>query len=330
MQHSDHRFAHAINFGGRFKPIRQQNASPRTSSCRTLATLCLWTACALPLAAQADPQVLLQVDFGGPGAFVYLGGIAELTYTVTNMGGPATPTGIAWSDDLAPLGMQVVDCPSVHGAGGAGAWSGSITGLDPGSTLIAMQDGNLSDFIYFTVCVSASTIGTLVNTTSAVTTTNGFSGAAATASIDVRPDQPPILTQYFSAETVAQFGTALLTLTMSNPNFGAPLSGISFNDTLPAGLKVGQNSGVSCTLATGSIPPSGGTFTAIPGSDTISVSGLQLSDPCSFKVEITGIELGLQTNTTSAITSANGGTGETSTGSITVIDQVFTDGFDGP
>ncbi len=117
-----------------------------------------------------------------------------------------------------------------------------------------------------------------------------------------------------------------MTLAIADP-IGAPLYGIAVTDTLPAGLKVGQNSGVSCSMGVGDITP-GGTFTAIPGSGSITVSNLQLSSQCSFTVEITGVELGLQTNTTSAITSTNGGTGESSTASITVIDQVFRDGFE--
>jgi hypothetical protein len=53
-----------------------------------------------------------------------------------------------------------------------------------------------------------------------------------------------------------------------------------------------------------------------------------LSSQCSFIVEITGEQLGVQTNTTGAITSTNGGTGETSTASVTVFDQVFKNGFE--
>jgi hypothetical protein len=42
----------------------------------------------------------------------------------------------------------------------------------------------------------------------------------------------------------------------------------------------------------------------------------------------TGVALGLHTNTTSAIPLTNGGTGESSTASVTVIDQIFKNGFD--
>lgn len=327
MQYRDQRFARFLTFGGRFKPIPRQHALPRASIRRVLAAFCLWTTSALlPLTAQAAPEVLLQEDLSPS---VYQGGIAVLSFTLTV--GPETQTGIAWSDDLAPLGMQVVQCPGAIGASCSGTVLGSSTGsgTTPGSTLISQQMDILNGSCNFSVCVTATKIGTQVNTTSVVSTTSGTSGAAATASIDVLPDLPPTLSQQFSADTVAQFGTALLTLRIADPNFGAPLYGIAFTDTLPAGLQVGQNSGVSCSQGAGDITATG-TFTATPGSTSISVSDLQLSSPCSFIVEITGTELGLQTNTTSAITSTNGGTGETSTASITVIDQVFEDGFDGP
>ena len=277
-----------------------------------------------PLVARADPQVTLQKEFGGPS--VYQGGRTTLTFTITNLG-PGTPTGIKWSDDLAPLAMQVAQCPGGIGNSCSGSSSGTINGLTPGSTLISTDDFSLDGTCSVAVCVSAMNIGTQVNTTSAVTSSNGFSGAAATASLNVLPDQPPTLSQQFSAPTVAQFGTVFLTLTIANPNFSAPLYGIAFTDSLPSGLTVGQNSGKSCTNGPGDIDPTG-TFTATPGSNTISLADMQLSSSCSFIVEITGTQLGLQTNTTSAITSTNGGTGETSTASVTVIDQVFKNGFE--
>jgi len=124
-----------------------------------------------------------------------------------------------------------------------------------------------------------------------------------------------------------QFDTVLLTLGIADQNLGAPLYGVAFTDTLPDGLKVGQNSGISCTQGPGDITPTGN-FTATPGSNSISVSDWQLSSSCSFIVEITGVAIGLQTNTTSAITSTNSVTGETSTASVTVIDQVFENGFE--
>ena len=324
VQCSDKRFAYPTVSSGGFKHILRRRAPPRASTRRAFVPFCLWAVSALlPLTAQADPQVLLEQEISPT---VYQGGVAVLTFTLTNLG-PGTPTGLAWSDDLAPIGLQVVACPGAHGASCAGATSGTTTGLEPGSTLIGQQDYSLQGTCNFTVCVAASKIGTQVNTTSAVTSTSGTGGAAASASIDVLPDQPPTLSQHFSTDTVAQFDTAFLTLTIADPNFGAPLYGIAFTDTLPAGLKVGQNSGVNCSQGAGDITPTG-TFTATPGSSSISVSGLQLSAPCSFIVEITGVELGLQTNASSAITSTNGGTGETSSASITVIDQVFGDGFE--
>jgi hypothetical protein len=270
------------------------------------------------------------MNFGSPS--VYQGGISVLTFTTTYNG---SATGVAYTDDLAPLGMQIVQCPGAIGSTctvgpGTEFLSGTAIGGTPGSTLIGVQDvsfNNASGYCVSSVCVSAATIGTQVNTTTAITSTSGFTGSAATASIDVLPDQPPTLSQEFSSDTVAQFGTVFLTLTIRDPNFGAPLYGIALTDTLPAGLKVGQNSGPSCAIGTGDITPSG-TFTATPGSSTISISDLQLSSQCSFIVEITGEQLGVQTNMTGAITSTNGGTGETSTASVTVFDQVFKNGFE--
>jgi len=189
VQHSRKRFAYLTESDGRFEErvslqYRRASASPR----RALASLGIWISSALlPVAAHADQQVLLEEQLSPS---VYQGGIALLSFTMTNKG-TGIPTGITWSDDLAPLGLQVVQCPGAHGASCTGAASGTITGLTLGSTLIGTNDYSLENTCTFTACVSASIVGTQVNTTSAVTSNNGFSGAAATASIDVLPDQPP-------------------------------------------------------------------------------------------------------------------------------------------
>ncbi|MFI5096476.1 MAG: glycosyl hydrolase 53 family protein [Candidatus Acidiferrales bacterium] len=115
---------------------------------------------------------------------------------------------------------------------------------------------------------------------------------------------------------VALNGTTSLTFTLSNPNTGASLSGIGFTDTMPAGLVVGTPNGLTGTCG-------GGTITAAAGSASVSLTGTALaaSTSCSFTVNVSAVAVGMQNNMTSAVSSAEGGSGGKATASITVTNQ---------
>src|SRR5262249_47902831 len=106
-------------------------------------------------------------------------------------------------------------------------------------------------------------------------------------------------------------GTSTLTFTITNPNATVDLNVVGFNDALPLGLTTPNNAGSS---------QCGGTFTvantstnALPGA-TIAKSG-----KCTFHVTGTaGNTSGPKTNTTSNVTSTNGGTGNMASADITV------------
>src|SRR6185295_1846198 len=107
-------------------------------------------------------------------------------------------------------------------------------------------------------------------------------------------------------------GTTSLTFTITNPNTSLALTGIAFTDNLPAGLVVATPNGLSNTC--------GGTVTAVAGSGTISLSGgtIAQSASCTISVNVQGTTAGPKTNSVQ-VTSTEGGTGNTSTASITVI-----------
>src|SRR5262249_56200527 len=64
----------------------------------------------------------------------------------------------------------------------------------------------------------------------------------------------------------------------------------------------------------------GGRITATAGSNSITLSGATLAanSSCTFSANVTGTAAGKQTNTTSAVTSTEGGTGNTATASVDV------------
>jgi uncharacterized repeat protein (TIGR01451 family) len=107
-------------------------------------------------------------------------------------------------------------------------------------------------------------------------------------------------------------GTATLAFTLTNPNSGTPLTGVSFTDALPSGLQVATTPGASAPC---------GTFAPSSGDTTLSFSSGTLADSatCNVSVNITATTAGLKNNTTGAVTSNEGGTGGTTSASITVL-----------
>jgi arabinogalactan endo-1,4-beta-galactosidase len=112
---------------------------------------------------------------------------------------------------------------------------------------------------------------------------------------------------------VALNGTTSLAFHLSNPNTGTSLTGIGFTDTLPAGLVVATPNGLTGSCGSG-------TIAATAGSNSVSLSAGTLASgaACDFAVNVLATAAGAQNNTTSAVTSTEGGSGLTASASITV------------
>ena len=82
---------------------------------------------------------------------------------------------------------------------------------------------------------------------------------------------------------------------------------------LPAGLVVATPNGLTNTC--------GGTVTAVAGSGSIALAngGLAADGPCTITVDVTGTTGGLKDNTTSAVTSTEGGTGGSAEAFLVVV-----------
>jgi hypothetical protein len=124
--------------------------------------------------------------FGG--ASIPLNGTTLLTFTITNPSANTVGlTGVAFSDNL-PAGL-VVATPN----GLANSCGGTVTAV-AGSGSISLTGGTIATNSNCTlgVNVTGTTSGNFINTTGAVTSTNGGTGSTATASVYVAMGVPTL------------------------------------------------------------------------------------------------------------------------------------------
>jgi hypothetical protein len=162
----------------------------------------------------------------------------------------------------------------------------------------------------FSVTVTGAASGQYTNTTANVTSTNGGTGNTATANLTV--GSPPVIAKSFGVASILLNGTTTLSFTIQNPNAALTLTGVAFTDSLPAGLVVASTPSLTNTC--------GGTATAVAGSSSVSLSGgtLAAGASCSVSVKVTGTTAGVKNNSVT-VSSANAGTGNTATASLTVV-----------
>jgi hypothetical protein len=136
---------------------------------------------------------------------------------------------------------------------------------------------------------------------------------AQTVTANFVSEKSPTITKSFSPASIAVGDTSSLTFTITNPSTNiAALNGVSFSDTMPANLVV----------ATGTSNTCGGILTATAGSGSISLAGgnVAVSSTCTVSVNVTSSVAGVYQNTSGAVSSTNGGTGNTSnTSTLTVV-----------
>lgn len=240
-------------------------------------------------------------------ATIPLNGSTSLTLTVTNPAANAISlTQLAFTDSL-PAGLVVATPSNLNnacgGAATATAGSGSVTLA--GATLAPNTSCAVS------LNVTGTTAGVKNNS---VPVTSLEAGAGNTANASVTVVAPPGIAKVFGAATVALSGSTSLTFTLTNSNATVGLTGVGFTDTLPGGLQVATPNGLSGSCGSGVI-------SAVSGSNAVSLAGgtIGATGNCSFSVNVTGIAGGVQNNTTSAVTSTEGGTGGTASASVTVL-----------
>ncbi|HEX3565518.1 MAG TPA: Ig-like domain repeat protein, partial [Acidimicrobiales bacterium] len=237
-------------------------------------------------------------------ASVPLGGSTSLSFTVNNPNATTDLTGIGFTDSL-PSGLTVATPNGLTGTCG----TGTITAI-AGSGSVSLAGGTVaaSGSCTFSVNVTASSAGAKNNTTGAVTSTEGGTGGTASASLAVVA--PPTIAKSFSPAAIVTGSTSSLTFTITNPAANSvALTGVAFTDTLPTGLTVPTATASTC----------GGTLTTTnPTGIALTGATIATNSACQFSVTVTGAVNGSYTNTTGAVSSTNGGTGNTASAGLGV------------
>ncbi|MDD5544271.1 MAG: hypothetical protein PHX83_13965, partial [Acidobacteriia bacterium] len=259
-----------------------------------------------------------------------LNGTTSLTFNLSNPNGSIALTGVGFTDSL-PAGLQVAATPgATNNCGGtyspsAGDTTVTLSGGTLGSSKKRVLEANGGgSSCTLSVIVTGTSAGVKNNSVSA-NSNEGGTGNTSDASVTVVA--PPSIAKAFGAPSIQYQATTSLTFTLTNP---APNTvaetGVAFTDTLPAGLVVATPNGLTNTC--------GGTATASAGSTSISLTGGTTGNPvgkramaetsgefCTVAVNVTGTTPGIKNNTTGAVSSTNGGTGNTASASVTVFEQ---------
>jgi len=227
------------------------------------------------------------------------GSTSTLTFTLNNTNAIAL-TSTAFTDNL-PSGVQVAATPSANST-----CVGATFNPGAGATSLIFSGGTIpaNGSCTASVVVTSASAGVYNNTSgyisSAESGTNSGAGGSASATLTVLAH--PVISKAFSPNPIYSGSTSTLKFTITNPNSGTALTGVGFTDTFPANLSV------SAAPVT---PQCGGTVTSTLGSITLTGGSIPAGSSCSVSVLTTSSTPGSYENTSGAVASTNGGTGNT-------------------
>jgi uncharacterized repeat protein (TIGR01451 family) len=162
---------------------------------------------------------------------ITIGNTSSLQFTITNPNSGTALTGVAFTDTL-PAGVTVASATTSE-------CGGTLTVTTPDS--IALSGGSIaaSGNCYFSVTITGATIGTKVNTTGTVSSTNGGDGNTATDTLTVSAVliTDPAVTKEVSPSAAAVGDTVIFTLVVSNAGPGIA-ENVELVDVIPAFLDI--------------------------------------------------------------------------------------------
>jgi uncharacterized repeat protein (TIGR01451 family) len=231
------------------------------------------------------------------------GANTTLRFTITNPNASNTLTGVRFTDTY-PSGMTQVSAPTAAQCGGTVSSTSNSISLTNGS-LLAGASCNVD------VIVTASTAGTLNNTSGVVDSNEGGTGNTATASLVVTL-RPPFIGETFELFNIIKQTTSTLTFIIQNQNSSVALTGVAFTDSFPLGL---------LRAIEPIVPQCGGTVSSTLTSVNLTGGVIPAGGSCIVEIAVTAPINGDYKNTTGNVTSTNGGTGNTAFATLYVTDN---------
>ncbi len=264
-----------------------------------------------------DPPTLDKAFLPNP---IGAGEVSTLTFTLDNPNAGDALSGVSFDDTLPP-GMTVA-MPANASSTCGGTWTPA-----PGDGVLDFSGGAIpaASNCSLTVDVTSSTLGSSVNISDYIFATESGQNATPTgsASDTLVVLAPPSLEKDFAPDLVLLGVTpndaSTLTFSVTNPNPGNAISGVSFSDTFPAGLVVATPPNASTS---GCGAP---TWAPGAGAGSVSFSGgaIAAGGTCLVSVDVTGPE-GVFDNVSDPVSHVVGGVtvtdGLTATATV-VIDQ---------
>ena len=175
-----------------------------------------------------------------------------LTITVANTGAGAVPLSAMGLTDNLPANVHVAATPNPATTCAGGA----VTAV-AGAASVALANGSVAANASCTITlnVTSAVAGIFVNTipASALSDAQASTNAApASALLNVGNASGVTLTKAFAPGVIAPGATSVLTITLANTQTNAAaLSALTFNDNLPANVKIAATPNASTTCATG-------------------------------------------------------------------------------
>jgi LPXTG-site transpeptidase (sortase) family protein len=237
-----------------------------------------------------------------------------LTYTVdVSNAGPSDAQNVVVTDTL-PAGVTFVSTSGcAEDPNGVPTCSlGDIAASGSASyTIMVNVDPSTSGAITNTVSVSSSTTDPDPGNNTYVETTN------------VVAILPPSINKSFQQNPITADGVSTLQFTITNPNTGTDLAGVTFTDNLP-GV---PDTMIIATPSNASTNCIGGVLTANAGTGLIQLNNATVGagTSCTVDIDITAPTAGSYINSTSAVSSTNGGTGNSASDTLQVSAATITD-----
>jgi uncharacterized repeat protein (TIGR01451 family) len=242
-----------------------------------------------------------------------VGGVATLTFTITNSASsPAINGGLTFTDSF-PTNLVIAATPGVNNTCGG---SPTITANTNAGTFTVGGSG-VNAAAGFSTCTIS------VNVTSSVPLSGYVNGAAQITSISGNLQNnvtnqtlnvigAPVISKVFSPVSINAGGSTTLTFTLSNPNpFLINLSSTAFTDvfpTTPGAMLVASPLSASTTCAGTLKNFAGGTTTAGDTSIRLDGGSIAANSSCTVTVNVTASAAGSYLNTSSTLSSVEAGT----------------------